>query len=329
LGLIVAFGVWRINSTISGNKNRGISQATPTPQPATLGEFKIVLDKPENNDVVTKNSVTVSGLTKALSWITLSGENSDYTIQSDTSGAFSQDVDLVAGVNQIKVTAFNAAGGQSATEVLVVYSGSFQLKTLPTGSPNGEASGTSDIRQKVAQDVANTISRPKAYIGTVTDITDSTIQIKTTASEIKQISVDSQATTVINSTGTATKQVKTTDVAIGDFIVAMGYVNTNSVLSAQRILITDPVTEPKINVSIAKVASVTRKVLTVNAVSDNSKDTVQPDVNTDIEAVKDGKSTPDKFSNITAGDVIIYVVTTDSKKVDTVRSIFQIQKSQG
>lgn len=326
LGLIVAFGVYRINSKMASNKKIDIA-ASPTPQAST--EFKIVLDKPENDDVVTANTVTVSGLTKPVSWVTFSGENADYTVQSDSTGAFSQDVDLIPGVNQIKLTAFNTTGGQSATEVLVVYSSSFQIRTLPTGSPDGQASGTSDIRQKVAQDVANTISRPKAYIGTVTDITDSTVQIKNTASQIEQISIKTDATTVINSVGTVAKTVKTTDIAIGDFIVAMGYIDANSVLGAQRILITDAITKPKINVSEAKVASTTKKALTVSLVSDNSQDTVQPDVNTDIKAISDGKFTPAKFASIGAGDTIIYVVATDAKNVLSIRSIFVIQKSQG
>ncbi len=328
MGLVVAFGIWRINSTISGNRAHGISLATPTPQPGS-GEFKIVLDKPEENDVVTQNSVTVSGLTKPLSWVTFSGENSDYTVQSDTSGVFSQDVELSPGVNQIRVTAFEAKGAKSAIGVLVVYSASFQEKTLPAASPNANASTTSDIRQKVAQDVATAISRPKASIGTVTDITDSTIQIKNGSGEIKQISVNSESTTVVNSTGTVNKQVKTTDVAIGDFIVAMGYVSGKSVLSAQRILITDPVTEPKINVTQAKVASATRSVLTVDTTSDNKEDSVQPDVNTDIQAFKDGKPVAARFGSIGAGDVIIYVVVSSGKGTPSVRSIFQIQKSQG
>src|SRR5258708_22669331 len=101
LGLIVAFGVWRINSKLSPNKKFDAS-ATSSPQPVAPGEFKIVLDKPENDDVVTEKAVAVSGLTKPLSWITLSGESGDYTVQSDASGAFSQNVDLVPGVNQIK-----------------------------------------------------------------------------------------------------------------------------------------------------------------------------------------------------------------------------------
>jgi hypothetical protein len=326
LGLVVAFGVYRINSVVSG-RNRGAGIATPTPKSDTLGEFKIVLDKPENDDVIINDSIAVTGLTKPLAWITLSGENGDYIIQSDSTGAFSQDVDLIPRVNQIKVTAFEASGKESATQVLVVYSSSFQVRTLPTSSPEEGASGTSDIRQKVAQDVANTLSRPKAYIGTVTDITDSTIQIKTTASEIKQISVTADGTTVINSTGTVSKTVKVTDIAIGDFIVAMGYINGNSVLAAQRILITDSITEPKITVSEAKVKSATRSALTVNAVSGDKEDSVVPDVNTDIETIKDGESVSARFSSIGADDVIIYVVITNSKGNDSVRSIFQLPKS--
>jgi hypothetical protein len=328
LGLTIAFGVWRINTTITPNKKTDQSKASPTPKQAAAGEFKIVLDKPENDDVVTENSVTVSGLTKPSSWVTLSGEGSDYIVQSDTSGAFTEDVNLVAGVNQIKITAFEVAGSQSATGVLVVYSSSFQTKTVPVSSPDANASGTSDIRAKVAQDVANTLSRPKAYIGTVTDITDSTIQIKTAISEIKQISLGA-STSVINSVGPTAKQVKPTDIAIGDIIVAMGYIDGNSVLSAQRILVTAPITEPKISIKEARLTAVAKKILSVNNVFDNTGDSVKPDSKTDIETIKAGKMVSTKLGNLSAGDVIIYVVATDDKGVSSVRSIFQVLISQG
>ena len=179
----------------------------------------------------------------------------------------------------------------------------------------------------MAQDVANAMNRPKAYIGIVTDITSSTIEIKSTSSQIEQISVSADGTSVVNSTGTTSKTVKISDIAIGDFIVAMGYINGNSVLGAQRILITDPVTEPKLTVSQAKVASVTKKALTVNKFPDNTPDTVTPDKNTDIEAVAANVSKAAKFAAISAEDTVIYVVTTDDKGVNTVRSVFQLSSS--
>jgi len=235
----------------------------------------------------------------------------------------------VAGVNQIKVTAFfpTAAGtgvASGSSQVLVVYSSSFQTKTVPSSSPSANASGPADIKQKVAQDVANAMSQPKAYIGTVTDITDSTIQIKTASSDINQISVSPDSTTVVNTTGTISKTVKTTDIAIGDFVVALGYINGNSVLTAQRILITNAITAPNLTVNEAKVSSVTKKILTVNKATDNSQDTVQPDKNTDIETLTGGSQTPVKFSSFTAGNEIIYVETTDAKGLTSVRSIFQL-----
>lgn len=327
LGLIVAFGVYRINSVVSGKNH--INFATPTPQSAPPGELKIVLDKPENDDVVTNDLVTVTGLTKPLTWIVLSGENGDYFIQSDSSGTFSQDVELSPGVNQIKVTAFGASGKESATQVLVVYSSNFKERTLPTSSPSGNASETSDIRTKVAQDVANTLNHPKAYIGVVTDITDSTLEIKTTGSEIQQISVSANGITVTNSTGGTSKTVKTTDIAIGDFIVAMGYVDGNSVLDAQRILITTPITEAKIAVNIAKVTSTTQKALTVNVLPDGAEASIQPNANTNIENLTNSKSKSIKLGSIGAGDIIIYVTATDSKGGSIIRSIFQVASPQG
>ena len=217
-GLIIAFGVVRINSTL---KPKGeITQTTPTPQPNPSG-FKITLDKPENEDVITADSTLVSGLTKPKNTIIISVEEKDYLVSSDDKGFFEKEIDLISGVNQIRIT---EPASQTTEKLLVIYSSAFEEKE-------------GDRLEKAA-------NKPKAYLGTVTDITDSTIQIRTTSSEIRQISVSEKVVYV------------KTEPAIGDFIVAMGYKNGNQVLNAQRILITPPVTEPKITVSMAKGADV-------------------------------------------------------------------------
>lgn len=262
VGLIVAFGVYRINSSL--NKNSNTPQASATAPPGSA-ELKITLDKPDDGDVVTDNTVTVSGITKALAWITISGEEDDYIIQADETGVFSQDVNLIAGVNQIKLTAFDSAGNQNVSKVLVVYSSSFQIATLPSPSPEAGSSASSDIRLKVAQKVQEAMQKPKAYIGTVTDIADSTIQIKTGDGQIDQISTEGDSVTVVNQAGKNNKAVKLTDIAIGDFIVAMGYVNGNSVLNAQRILITNPITEANIVSTFGSVTDTSSKNITVTS----------------------------------------------------------------
>lgn len=299
-GLIITFGTYRINSFF--NKSKAISTEA-TPSPKDNQEFKITLDKPENDDVVTQNSVTVSGITKPLIWITVSGEDDDYILQAGDNGVFTQNVNLIPGVNQIKITAFDPEGNESIEKVLVIYSSSFQLKTTETDTATGDA----DIRQKVEAKVEAAMNKPKAYIGIVTDITDSTIQIKT--NEIKQVSANDKDTTVVK-TGATNKIVKLSDIAIGDFIVAMGYINTSSVLSAQRILITDPVTEPKIASTMGKVTEISKKTLTVADIKDKQSEVVTP-------------GSKIKFANIKVEDVVIYVIDSSSD-TPKVRTIFLI-----
>lgn len=322
VGLIIAFGAWRISST---NSKPPETNSSPTPAP-NIKEFKITLDKPGQNDVVTESSVTVSGITKSLAWLTVSGEKGDYIIQAGNDGVFTQDVDLASGVNQIKITAFDPKGAQSIEKVVVVYSAVFQEKTVPTPTPS-DTSTESAIRAKVQEKVAEALNKPKAYIGVVTDIADSTIQIKTTESEIKQISVAGDGIAVVNVKGTNNKAVKLTDIAIGDFIVAMGYVNSKSVLSAQRILITDPVTESKVEAGIGKVTETTKKSITVEALTDNQTLVVTPGAKTDIERFEPDKLTPAKLATIGPGDLVIYV-TDSSGDTPVVRAVFIVQKAQ-
>lgn len=280
-GLVIAFGVVRVNSTL---KPKGES-TTPSPTPeSAVSEFKITLNKPEPEDVITQDSVAVSGITKPNALIAISGEKGDYILKSDEKGLFEEEINLISGVNQIRITAFDPAGAQSIEKVLVVFSSAFEEKG-------------GDRLEKAA-------NKPKAYLGTVTDITDSTIQIRTTSSEIRQISVANDTTAV--KTDPTSKVIKLTDIAIGDFIVAMGYRNGNQVLSAQRILITPPVVEPKISVSMGKGANIT------------------PTKTTQVFLFKDGEVTKSKAANVEDESQIISVAIEVSGK-SGVRSIFIVQ----
>lgn len=320
IGLIIAFGVYRINFSLNSNKDL----PTPSATPSTSAEFKVTLDKPQDGDVITESSVTVSGITKALSWVTVSGEDGDYTLQSDEGGIFSQDVALASGVNQIRVTVFDQNGNQSIEKVLVVYSSAFQVQT-PVVPAN--ATSESDIQQRIAAKVAQAMSNPKAYLGTVTDIADSTIQIKTNDSQIEQVSIGDAGITVVNVKGTNNKTVKLTDIAIGDYIVAMGYINGNSVLKAQRILISDPITEPSLQVQYGKVSAITKKNVSIANLKDGSSATFTPDKNTDIEQYSKGKFAAGKLSTITADDLTICVTTSDAKGNTLLRSLFDLTSS--
>ena len=320
-GLIIAFGVWRINSSLSDNKPKDPA-ATPNSQVPTA-EFKITLNTPENNNVVTASPVTVSGITKPLAWVVVSAEKGDYILQSDEKGIFTQNVSLEPGINQIGLTAFDPMGSQSTQKVLVVYSSVFQLKTITPSTPTGQSSGGASIQEKVAQKVAAALNQPKAYLGVVTDITSSTIQIKNPESQIEQIAAEGDGISVVNTKGTSNKAVKLTDVAIGDFIVAMGYVNGDHVLNAQRVLITDPLEATELSLSIGKVVKSSAKSFTVADAVKGTESTTTPGKNTFIATFSAGKTTTIKISGIKTDDLVI-VVTDSSTTPSSIRSIFDI-----
>ena len=117
LGLVIAFGVWRANIALSP-KNPDQSEASPTPKP----EFAITLASPSDLDVFTENPVTLSGITKANAFVAVSTEEEDYTTQADTKGSFEIEVELIGGVNQIVMTAFDEKGSEVTQKLLLVFS---------------------------------------------------------------------------------------------------------------------------------------------------------------------------------------------------------------
>lgn len=320
-GVVIAFGVWRISS----NKTQpGKTESTPTPTPV-IGEVKTTMDRPEDGDVVDSNLITVSGITKPLSWVTVSGEKGDYTVQAAENGVFNQEIDLAAGINQIKISTFDAIGNHDVQKLTIVYSSVFEPASVPSPTP-GNNSTESAIRQKVEEKVAQVLNKPKAYMGVVTDIADSTIELKGTDSQIKQVSTSKDNITVVNEKGTSNKVVKLSDIAIGDFIVALGYVNSKSVLSAQRILIIDPLTDLKVDAFYAKVTDTSKTALTVNNMPDGTEASLSPDSKSDIETFKDGKFVLSKLSGINQGDILVYVLDS-SGKIVVVRSVFIVQQN--
>jgi hypothetical protein len=304
------------------NKPKPGPAATPSSQNPG-GEFKITLNTPENNSVVITSPVTVSGITKPLTWTVVSGETGDYILQSDEKGVFTQDVGLTPGINRIRLSALDPGDTQSIQKVLVVYSSAFQPNTVTPSTPGGAATGDAAIREKVAQKVALAMNQPKAYLGVVTDITSSTIQTKTPESQIEQIATEGDGITVVNTKGTNNKQVKLTDIAIGDFIVAMGYINGNQVLNAQRILITDPLQDSQISISMGKIIKTSAKSLTVADSQKGEESVLTPSKNTVFASFANGKTSTIKIAAIKVDDLVIYV-TDISGTSPFLRSIFDI-----
>lgn len=312
LGLVVAFGAWRANLALS-SKDKGEAEASPTPKP----EFAITLAKPADLDVFTQNPVTLSGITKGSAYVAISAEEKDYFVQADAKGAFEISIELVGGVNEIVITAFDEKGSEVTLKLLLVYSTEFE-KYLP-GQNQGQAGGTNSVREKVEQKVAEALNSPKAQLGTVTDISESTLQIKSASGEIKQLSVGSE-TSVIK-TGTISREVKITDVAIGDYIVAMGFSNGNGVLAAKRILITSPFETSGRKALLAKASKVNARDLTAQLVRTNEEQTIAPQRGATVYLISADKVTKITFAKILADDTLL-AIGLDSTNSFSARTIY-------
>ena len=293
LGLIIWFGVYRINFAF---KKGGPAQTSPTPTPNNQAGLTIA--KPNYDDVITSLPQTISGIASKDSRIVISTNSNDYITKTDQKGTFEKEVDLEGGVNQIIVSAVTKDNNISSQELRLIYS--TQLETQKSESQT--TSGESGVREIVLKKVEDILNSPKAYLGTVTDIAEKTIQLKTDSGAIEQVSAEDLPA------GKA--GVKLTDIAIGDYIIAMGYRNGNHVLNAKRILITQPTPVPQIKIIYGKVKSISKKEIMVN---ENDKAAV---------------ATTTKLSNKkTKAEDTVIVVGTTIKDIFTARTIFLVEST--
>ncbi len=293
-GLVIAFGVWRLNTSLSSKKQSNNTEATPAPtqSPDSLG---LTISKPSELAVFRNSSVSVEGATKASSWVVISGEEDDRITTASQAGAFSADLELTGGLNQIVVTSFNESGDKSQKTILVVYSSQFPQ---PTEESNESTQSAVDQKLKEAQ------NPPLAYIGTVTDISENTVHLRNSSEEIKQAAVANDTTYANEITK---KEVKFKDIAIGDFVIAMGYRNGNQVLNAKRMVVASAPKSPNRNFYLGNVKAIKNKIMSLT----------KPDGDVELAFPKTWKG-PD-IDEIENGDKVIVVTNSESK--NSIRTI--------
>lgn len=324
LGLVIAFGIWRANIALSP---RSGAESSPTPVASSPSDFKITLAKPKNNQVIIETPTIISGVTKQDSYVVVSAEDSDYVTKTDTSAQFEVEAELNGGPNQIKVVAFDSLGGSTQTNLLLVYSSEFgKDESTTTQTPDATVSADA-VRQKVQDKLNQVESNPIATLGTITDITDNTVQIKTQGGEIQLVSLDKQNTTFIKTKGGVIKEIKFADLAIGDFIVAMGTKNGNGILHAKRILIADPLKETKREAIFGQVWETDKSTqMTLKNPKDGKTFNIEPDDQIKITDLANTTGPATRFSHIDKGDTIIAVGTSD-KDIFTARTIILIKNA--
>src|SRR3990172_4741943 len=184
-GTVVALGFLRANKAIkesaagiSTNNNSASNETQKLTQTSGL-----TLIKPQDNEVVIDNPVVFSGLTRSGSYIVATNGENDEFIKTDN-GSFELEFELEPAKNIIKINPLSDSGENQEASVAIVYSSEFS-KQVDTGGDENSV----DERLENAK---------KAYTffgGTITDISNGSIQMKSDGQEIKYLAIDEGKTT--------------------------------------------------------------------------------------------------------------------------------------
>lgn len=252
LGLLVAYGVWRTNSTLDNRQKdyKPITQTNNQNERTNDLEPNLGVVTPVNLSAVTSSPIVVTGIVNDLENILISTNSRDYLI-SVTEKEFSQEIELDSGLNQIIFSGFSNEKVEDSELLQVAYSNQIE---------SDEPLRTS--------------------IGVITDITGDYIQLRDQNGEIVQVGLIKD-TSYTKSIGNS-KEIEFADLAIGDFIVAIGQISELEVLEALRVIVT---TEPqKLEITTAKgiVNDFDRSSITLNGQEyEYNSDTAFMDTNAD------------------------------------------------
>ena len=127
LGLVITFGIWTANKSLQENtktQTTEVNESQPivTETSTEKGQISLVISSPENNALVNQEKIEIVGQTAAQATVTILYEEGEEVFQADEKGEFSQEINLVGGANEIKITAFDAEGNETNKTLNLVYS---------------------------------------------------------------------------------------------------------------------------------------------------------------------------------------------------------------
>jgi len=128
LGLVITFGIWTANKSLQQNNKTqktevGENQPIVTETSSTEdGQIPLTISSPEDNSLVDQEKIEIVGKTKAGATIVILYEKGEEVFQADEQGEFSQEITLVGGANEIKITVFDTEGNEANQSLNLVYS---------------------------------------------------------------------------------------------------------------------------------------------------------------------------------------------------------------
>lgn len=277
IGLLAAFGVWRVNKNLKSPT--ATTQQTDKNAPGNGQKLEgLSIVSPNNNSVSSVTPVTISGIATPSTYVVAASDEDSSISLVAASGEFSQEIELVGGINSISIWGFDSTGNSTQEKLTLVYSSQLDQEEEQDASA-------------AAQEKVDTASLG-AITGTVTDITDAGLQIRSEGGEIVQIAVDTNSTTFANIIKTP-KDIEYTDIAIGDFIVAIGQ-TTGQSTEARRVLVTTESVESNTKVLFGEVKTLSSKDFIV--VADGNEYSIDATGKVNVTTTKDGQIVTTKLT---------------------------------
>jgi hypothetical protein len=123
LGLIITFGIYTANKALKQQKPSSELPTNGAPvSPSSLPMITLEITEPEENLVVSKSKITLSGKTEAKATVAILAEDNENLVLADDEGVFSSEVELTSGSNEIKVIALSKSGEKQEKVLTIVYS---------------------------------------------------------------------------------------------------------------------------------------------------------------------------------------------------------------
>ncbi|TSC84108.1 MAG: polymorphic outer membrane protein [Microgenomates group bacterium Gr01-1014_16] len=136
LGLVITFGIWTANKSLKDAQLAQQTTPTATPAPTVVPSesrdevgptpsfpvtVTLTVTSPEDESLVNKDTVTITGKTAPGATVTILSEIGEVIVAPDNSGNFTADIKLEGGYNNITITAFDSTGNSNSQTLTITY----------------------------------------------------------------------------------------------------------------------------------------------------------------------------------------------------------------
>lgn len=134
LGLIVAFGSVNFPSLVKNGihfslpafslpkLSLGNTQTNKTPSPTPLSFQNFTISEPDSESLTNNKSVVLKGKAPANTLVLVNTNTDDFAVSANKDGAFTQELQVHEGMNEIFLTSFADANSQESKKLVIYYS---------------------------------------------------------------------------------------------------------------------------------------------------------------------------------------------------------------